>query len=285
MVIRDTHHIPEQSAAYRRGVVLGMTMAEVGILIIFVLLLLIGFRLWDEARAMDGRQTVTIERMQALEEAADALTELKSSLQLSGGETVDEIRSLILAIQEGLTTPEAQTALRDARAAIEEMKRIREEVLKGGGTEALAQQVEQQSFRIANQEGQLQRYESLLKDAGEGKGERPCWVRPDGTIEYLYDIVLGSNGIRMREYQYENRVKERFLLPAPTIDPNEVLSAEEFLRRTKPLYEYSKAENCRFFVVVYDATGVTEKELYKHLLFKVVEGRFYKRVDDGPAPF
>ena len=34
--------------------------------------------------------------------------------------------------------------------------------------------------------------------AGHGKGERPCWVQLDGTIDYLYDVVLTSRGIKMR---------------------------------------------------------------------------------------
>ena len=75
---------------------------------------------------------------------------------------------------------------------------MKEEIQKDGAPEALTRQLEQ-SHRIANQEGQLRRYEAQLKEKGLGGGERPCWVKPDGTIEYLYDVVLASNGIRMRE--------------------------------------------------------------------------------------
>jgi len=74
------------------------------------------------------------------------------------------------------------------------------------------------------------------------------------------------------------------LLPAPTVDPQEVLSESVFLARTRPLFQYSQQENCRFFVVVYDATASHEKPLYKSLL-RAVEGHFYKRLDYGPAPF
>jgi hypothetical protein len=119
---------------------------------------------------------------------------------------------------------------------------------------------------------------------GLGKGERPCWVKPDGSIEYLYDVVLGSDGIRMREYRHEGRVHERSLLPMPKVSPDEVLSIGEFLRRTEPLFRYSEAANCRYFVVVYDDTGPTEKERYKELL-RAVEGHFYKRLERGAAPF
>lgn len=280
----NSHHIPEQNTAYRRGMVLGLTMAEVGILIIFVLLLLIGFKDWQQAVAMEGKEAVKVERLRALEEADSLLTQLRSPLQVPNNASVEEIRTLIRALQEVTATPEGQTTLQETRAVLEQMSRIRDQIKKEGGSEVLAKQVEQQSYRIANQEGQLQRYESVLKEAGQGKGERPCWVKPDGTIEYLYDVVLASNGIRMREYKYDHREREHSLLPMPAVNPNELLSPAEFLRRTEPLYNHSVAENCRFFVVVYDATGSTEKERYKQLLW-TVEGHFYKRLDRGPAPF
>ena len=52
----EPRHIAEQNAAYRRGVVLGLTMAQVGILIIFVLLLLVEFRGMGRSRRTRGRK-------------------------------------------------------------------------------------------------------------------------------------------------------------------------------------------------------------------------------------
>jgi len=302
----NSHHIPEQNTAYRRGMVLGLTMAEVGILIIFVLLLLLGFTTWQDEVAMKGKEAVKVEHLRALEEAHSLLTQLRSSLQIPnnasvedistlitqlGGAlqipnnaSVEEISELIRALGEVRATPEGQTTLKEIRAALEQNRRILDQIEKEGGSEALAKQVEQQSYQIANQKGQFQRYESRLKEAGLGKGENPCWAKPDGTEEYLYDVVLASNGIRMREYKYDNREPERSLLPMPAVDPREELSPAEFRRLTQPLYNHSLAANCRFFVVIYDATGPTEKELYKQLL-QTVEGHFYKRLDHGPAPF
>ncbi len=213
MFKNDSHYIPEQNKPYQRGIVLGLTMAEVGILIIFILLLLIGYNI----KAMQGSKIVKVEKLQTMEET-------------------------------------------------------------------LAKQLTQQSHQLANKEGQLQRYEKMLVEAGLGKGERPCWVKPDGTIEYLYDIILASDGIRMREYQYEHRSNERSRLQMPAVNPTEALNTEEYLRITKPLYDNSVADNCRFFVAIYDDTGPTEKELYKELL-RTVENHFYKRLDLGRAPF
>lgn len=282
-----SHHISEQNSAYRRGVVLGLTMAEVGILIVFVLLLLIGVQEFfreEEAKAMEGREAVEVENLRALQRADSVLTELRRPLQLEDSAIVEEIGTLIRALQEVTATRDGWNTLQEVRAAQEEVRRVRDEIKRSGGSETLAYEVEQQSYRIANQEGQLRRYESRLLAIGGGKGERPCWVKPDGTIEYLYDVVLASNGIRMREYHYGHREKERSLLQMPAVDTTETLSPAEFLRRTQPLYGQSVAANCRFFVVIYDATEPSEKDLYKQLL-GTVEAHFYKRNDHGQPPF
>lgn len=375
MLPTETHGIGDQNTAYRRGMVLGLTMAEVGILIIFVLLLLIGF--FDWLRRKDQASLASAEAMQkevensipaakgaspdeirmilkalnevaktskgsqALEETKAALSkmreaqkeletngiptqtakqlsqqsfeiarlneelqktssqlkdaqqladslpllkELQSTLQLGANPSPDEIQRMVRSLLETSQGKKGESTLKEMKDAISEMRRVKNEIAGKSGSEGLAQQVEDQSYRIANQGGQLARYEDALKEAGLGKGERPCWVRPDGTIEYLYDVVLQDDGIRMREYTYENRVRERSFLPLPRVHPDEVLSIGEFLRRTEPLYQNSLAKNCRFFVVIYDGTGPTRKERYKQLL-RAVEGHFYKRLDLGKPPF
>jgi hypothetical protein len=283
MAIDDQHQIGEQKAAHRRGLVLGLTMAEVAILIIFVLMLLIGLESKTSAK-FRGKEPVATETLQRLVRADSERAEVLQALWLPEDASPEEIRKVVRALQDVANKPEGKSALQDAKAAIEEMRKIRDEIRDKSGSEKLAQKAEELSFRIANQEGQLQLYEDKLRDAGLGKGERPCWVRADGTIEYLYEVVLTSDGIRMREYVYPERERERELLPMPAVDPNEILSPEEFLRRTEPLYQRSQEDNCRYFVVVYDATGPAEKELYKRLL-QSVEGHFYKRLASGSAPF
>lgn len=283
----SSHGIGEQHSAYRRGLVLGLTMAEVGILIIFVLLLLIVFGEFlrqEQTRAMKDHRAVPMERLQSLEEGESLLREVRQTLSVEHNASAEEIRQLIRGLQEVAVTPEGQSALTEARTALNELHRVRDLIAEEGGSTALANQVEQQSFRMANQEGQLRRYEAQLQNAGLGTGERPCWVKPDGTIEYLYDVVLASDGIRMRERKYLHRARERSLLPIPEVDPDETISPGRFLRLTEPLYKQSLAANCRFFVVVYDSTASTEKERYKQLL-RTVEGHFYKRLDRGPAAF
>jgi hypothetical protein len=283
-----------QNEAYRKGLVLGLTMAEVGILIIFVLLLLLALgevRRASLVRRFQNKTAVDATELARLTAAEQTLRQIAQELGVSAPVADNEdFTKLVRVIREAVKTPGAKEALAQASAEISSLAEARKEFAKlteagrKGGPGEITRQVEQQTFRIANQDGQLKLLERKLANAGQGKGERPCWVQPGGTIDYLYDVALTSRGIRMKERTYVERQRERALLPAPAVDPDEVLSEATFYARTRPLYLHSLQNNCRFFVVIYDATASHEKPLYKSLL-RTVEGHFYKRLDNGPAPF
>ena len=283
MSYTDPGRIGEQHDTYRRGLVLGLTMAEVGILIIFVLLLLIAF---NEHRQRQLRQTmrdatpVKLVELKELQDSQALLDQLRSELGVSEQLPPEDFRKLVRAMQPVLSTGTGPAALAELQAEIERQKAVTEGLKEAlsksqdGKADEVIQRIEAQSHELANKEGQLKRYEKQLEQVGQGKGARPCWVQPDGTIDYLYDVVLTSSGIRMKEYPYPSRAGERALLPMPPADPAETLSESEFLRRTLPLYRSSEAQNCRFFVWIYDGTGPQDKELYKRLR-RAVEGHFY----------
>jgi hypothetical protein len=270
-------------------------MAEVGILIIFVLLLflILGHRrtsrlLGDRA----GKELVSTNDLSRLREREDVLKSVARELGFDDTSTLssDEFTLLIRTVQEAMVAPEAKRRLSEASDAVEVARHAAREMMRvletgrAKGANAVVQQTRDQSFRIANQEGQISNLQNKLVAAGQGKGERPCWAQPDGTIDYLYDVVLTSKGIKMREHTNPHRDEELLALPLPDADPNETIAPETFLNRTAALFEYSKERSCRFFVVVFDATANHEKPLYKNLL-RTVEGHFYKRLDNGVAPF
>lgn len=279
----EGHNVAEEAAAYRRGAVLGLTMAEAAILIIFVLLLLIGYQWWKqrvEKASNAGKTLVGAERLQSLEHAETLLDGLKAELEAEPGASSEAIVRLVQRLKAAAGATDSETAL----AAVEKMQEIEKALAERGGSEELAKAVERQSFQIANQEGQLVRCEARLEGAGLERGERPCWANSDGSVDYVYDVVLSMNGIRMREYEHPNRSAQRALLSMPRVDPKVPLQENQFLKLTRPLYDESVKMKCRFFVVVFDGTDVTAKIRYKRLL-KTVEGHFYKRLVDAPPPF
>lgn len=284
--------IGEQNAAYRKGLVLGLTMAEVGILIIFVLLLLIAFDYLrrDQVFGQYANKTpVEPARLEELQRAESTLREVGRALGVPPTEVPDDFVRLVRVAAAAARSASDESALAEARALLAEMDRAAERVARiadelearEGGE--LAAELERLSYRVENQEGLLTRYENQLARLGQGIGGRPCWVQPNGAIDFLYDVVLRSNGISMRERVHPHRAAERALLPLPAVDPTEVLTPAEFLRRTAPLYAHAQKEGCVFFVVVYDATAPHEKETFIRLL-RAVEGHFYKSFPPNAVP-
>ena len=294
--------IGEQHDAYRRGLVLGLTMAEAALLIIFVLLLLIAFeaqRHFGIQRTFAGKEPVESGLLQELQSDSDFVRELAESLGFDAETPRDDFRELVDSVQPLLNSRSGKEVLAEARKAIAERnlvtERLRELSSRLDGLdpdiitdriETQEEQIEAQGERIKNLDGLLSRYEKDWAAMGVRKGARPCWVREDGTIDYLYEVVLETAGIRMREYPEPHRERERSRLPMPGVNPQQALSQREFLRVTAPLYESSLAENCRFFVMLYDDVKDNDKALYKSLRI-TVEGHFYINPyrQDEPPPF
>ena len=281
--VRPDSRIGEQHTAYRRGLVLGLTMAEVGILVIFVLLLLLALAAFDRQQ-FAGAVPVPTERLVQLTTAEQALHAITDAVGGEPADTPEEITELVRAVAESARSADGQASLRAVRGALEEIKRSEEEIrrvaerFEGSGGSGIAATVAQQSRDLAIKEGQLKYAEQRLRAMGSGGGARPCWVEPDGSVVFLYDVVLTSRGIRMRLRESVLGSPRLADFAAPVLDPAFVMSEEEFRARTRGLYDYGRrAENqCVFHVYVWDGTDAAEKERYKDLL-RTVEGHFYKQ--------
>ncbi len=285
---RQTHRIDDQYDAYRKGLVLGLTMAEVGILIIFVLLLLL---VTTERERYSLLQNATSpSEIAALRERANTLAEASRLLGLTADAPPEDFVKLVRVAEEAVRRPEGESSLTEARQQLNEIRQARELIertaraIAATGAASLADTVKGQAFRIANQEGQLASLQRKLASSGRGSGERSCWAKADGSPDFLFDVVLASEGIRMRDHANPSRSAERAQLPPLNTSAGVMMAEEAFRSVALPYFRHSVANNCRYFVVIYDATGAEEKTRYKNLL-KTVEGYFYKRLDDGPAAF
>lgn len=247
-------NVETQNTSYRRGLVLGLTMAEVTILIIFVLLL--GF-----AALLAGQR----DKRKEAEHIAKAR------------------QDTIISLQEQLSTIQEQlpTGMKD----IEELHR---ELVSLSATK---QQLTE--FHEAAQEAGFSPEPDIIRDAlkaareykdiiaGKGTEVPSCWVQDDGTIEYIYDINLTPNGLVVQETDLPHRAKERQTLQVKELLIDQEISEAAFLSATSNLFEWSKSNKCRFFVRVFDFTGPTQKSLYQSRL-KTVEAHFYKKLMPKP---
>jgi len=280
---------------YRRGFVLGLTLAEAALLLVFIVMLLLvaGFERRDReiASLQIFQRTVAevlpggLQETPHLLEQVEKVRELQEVAEAAGHQWNDDFIELVRAVaatplQEGLV--DIVTALQEEQ---QRLQRVADQLGSGGAEIVdMATQLAAHEAAIANYRGQVVSLRERLARSGRGGDLPSCWMTPEGKIDYLLDVVLDPEGIRARESFPAYRQPERDRLPLPEIPAGSLYTPAHFLSTTRAVFDWSVANECRFYVVVYDGTGAHEKELYKSLL-RTVEGHFYKREDRGAPVF
>lgn len=293
----------EQAASYKRGFVLGLTMAETILLLTFVVLMLlvVGFerreREAEVAKLEARRFAVLIESMglqnHSVEDQARvlaAVAEIARAGIAANAEWNDDFTELVKGVltqaTQDPTLIDLASALRADQIAVREMQaRLADALGDPGAGEALEKllaQSESDRAELAKLKGKNRDLTDQVKRLG---GVLPsCWVE-DGRPVFVFDVIVGSEGIRLRDRTPERFLSERNrLLGNETIDPAYAYAQAEFLRVTRPMFADSVSQDCRYYVVIYDGTAAEEKDLYKAQL-QTVEGHFYKRQSNEPPPF
>ena len=244
----------ERGRTFPRGLVLGLTMAEIAILIIFVLLLALAALLAREAdrRQAAERELVRFEQIAALFEA-EALPEDPVALGAVLRERVDDHRDADNwreLVREIETTPDVLREMADAMSA----------AARAGISPA--------EVRDAIES----------RHVGGGSDYPSCWYDRDGTVAYLFDVALVGRGFVVDLARAPQHEAERALLPLDLVQTRSVVSQAQFLRQTRPVYAWSVERGCRFFVRAFDVTAADQKDLYKRRM-RVLESRFYKNAN------
>ncbi len=276
--------VNRENTAYRKGVILGLTMAEIMILVIFLLLLAFATILNKEQEktkellALASKNNKYVERILKVtlghspditEELVRAIENLPKVIQLVKKNNLiegdhEEIANVIL---RGVDRLRYEKKLKEVNGDIPIEERLKQAVQK---------QVRLES-EVSNLTGQNKRLIKQIKDSGKGVDYPPCWVSSKGKPEYIYNTYLTSDGIIIRDNNLPNRINDKENLPVSKIVYNKPLGTLAFLQQTSSLLKWSKNHDCRFFVRVYDKTDANDKKLYKDLL-EAVEGSFYKNL-------
>lgn len=277
----------DRGRTFPRGLVLGLTMAEIAILIIFVLLLALAALL---ARESDRRQAaeqelVRFEQIDALF-TEEALPEDPVALRALLRERVDEHRDADNwreLVRETETPPSALREIAEAMKAaarrglspaeVREAIESRDAVVDSGeDAAALVERLDRANRRI-------ERLEDQARARGGGGSDHPsCWYDRDGTVAYLFDVALVARGFVVDLARAPQHEAERALLPLDLVQTGSLVSPAQFLRQTRPVYEWSVERKCRFFVRAFDLTAADQKDPYKRRM-RVLESRFYKNAN------
>lgn len=276
---------------YRRGVVLGLTMAEILLLLTFLLMLLLTAELGkqrDQVREFERARNEALEELELLRPIAEAM-------RAAGVDQFDMTKEYVRIRQD---LARAEERLRESEAAFELMEKAREqfpkeassaeiierfrkaarigqEIEKSGGDAAeLVASAATCKAELSSCQGQTAYLNRRLNEQIGGFGLPPCWADSAGRIQYIFDAHLTDTGIVLSDNKVAGREKDQAALPLQSIRLGIPSEQDAFGRSVRPLLDWSNEQQCRFYVRLYDRFETGGRERYKDLR-RAVEGYFY----------
>jgi hypothetical protein len=239
-----------QSEGHRRGVVLGLTIAEIILLILFALLL-----------AMTG---VLIKKQAAVKAQFEAKTSQKVVAQILS----PVISQKLFEMDINITKEDGEARLLAILNAAQALMKTSNPKDQNRLDQACKAGLELQNAlgKNLNAVEFIKSAQQLSKDLDTIKAEAarcnsaaiapPCYEKVKGEpTAFIYDLRVTPSGIIMSNTvaeQYRNRFEADFKNPPPV---NKPLSIGEFQSSTRQFIDYGRAHQCKFYVKVYDETG------------------------------
>lgn len=288
---------------YRRGIVLGLTFAELLILLLFVIMLVLGATI-KKGNDVSARQYNEMELSE--------MTSLASLIKSKNEKNYNEVTNLLkkgevekayqrltgtlTALIDGsmhqfseneISEMGSMIALIERKdlAAYQEIKKY----LNTGEAEKAYQVMIQSSPILKDLSDQLIVQKNMISDCraqnkhlvqiknigGRGGDFPPCWSE-NGSIQYIYNIVLTDAGIEVYDIKNLSREEEKKRLPLKGFKIGLPMQPGEFIKAGQPLKKICDENSCRHFVKITDKTSPSSKEHYKKLK-NSVENIFYKK--------
>jgi hypothetical protein len=252
--------------AYRRALTLGLTLAEIFVLILFVLLLAFAAfyeRERDELSRIPQLK-LELEKVSSSLRKATATSEdltrkneyLEHRFAVSSDRFDDFFHELSLCRAE-------ETKLQNQIAQVNRHTPTDLSKCENGLAES-----NQENERIT---GQNQNLREKLAALGNGTELPPCWPTPEGKIKYSFNVVLSDSGVLILDNP-PHKDEERRVLSGVLLGEN--LDGQSYLNTTSNAFGWARAHKCGIFVRVVDKTGWGEKSLYK-LRLRNVQEHFY----------
>lgn len=268
---------------------LGMTLIEVLLVFIFAFLLVLNVFYRDQAKANA--------QLGQLDDIAEVVEEIGANL-IESDENDGAARQRIARDQDiaGLVLAK----LNRIDAALDRFNKLAQfhkadvwdRIQRYGGVENALAMLERTEREASQEARENDRLRAAVNAAGidvpdvpiGGAGDQPgnCWysdrVSKKGD-QYLLHVTIHENQLAIRRAwpnDREQEVQQAVFQPIVNAVPT-TLSYEQFMHLAKPLFEYSKSENCRFYVRV-DEQAQSKEGFLAGL--RAVEERFYKLAEN-----
>ena len=284
MAIKDPH-IKGQDSAYRRGLVLGLTMAEIMVLILFTLLLALAATLAVKDRNIaerDKRLSALVALEKQVEElirknpegitVADILHRIERSeeeVNKLRGE-IDELKPLA---ENGKALDDIIQQLKRGGIDNPEPKQLVERLHQVNRLEKEKKELAGQVSRLESEkdtlDGQLSQLSEQIKASGWGNEFPSCWNR-NGKAESIFELLITSDGILIKNRHLSHRKTAIADLPLSSVSYGKVLPLSDFQSAVRPLYQWSVDHKCRFYVIRFSSVQSAPIQLVN-----AINGYFY----------
>jgi len=289
----------------RRAFLVGMTLNELVFLLFFLLLIVSAVLLQNKGREAEQQAEQAKQLFDELGQTQEQLDQAFKKLVLqeailsrlqdigSGRDSkeLDQFFSRLVedrrkAAQIDQVKQQAQALKAEVDGLRRDSQAIRQSLDKAGidrpsqqAVDALIATVRSRQQQNRDLRGRLGYVTDKLRAyQGSGVDHPPCWVDPvSGKIEYLYRITILENGLVIDAAWPVGRRSAAGELPGALDLVGRTLSKSEFLRRARPIYDWSRQHGCRHFVRVVDAPS-TSKRAFKDKLL-TIEAYFYKLLE------
>lgn len=291
---------------FRRGAVLGFTMSEILLLLIFLLMLLMVSNLQskdDELALLKGAGSKYAE----LESELKALRELRDAVERQGGiDKFDPLKNYTHAIEERnaatdrvkaleIQIKEMEAAAGDARPLIEEAKRMSPDkpiadaithmvaVARTGDAIDKEGTPDEKKFAAAqtcmvdlkNCQGQVAFVTDKYNAKMGGRDKPPCWVDANNQAEFIFNATIKDDGIILTDNKVKGKEAVQAKLPIQDIPLGKPMSVSTFNAAVKPLFNWSEENNCRFYVRIFKGTSATLLAADYNPMFEATINNFY----------
>ncbi len=292
--------IHQQDRSYQRGLVLGLTMAEIMVLIVFMLLLALAAALYRDQLILVDKQAhiddLTRDVRSAREkigalipdaakraEFDDVFRDLQAA-KATNQQLQQELDRLRPLEEKARQADRIAEALRKAGVDPDVMKDMKEVTdrlelanqvvdiareMSGDGTKPDPQRIadmlsssHQADQKIVNLQGQNKFLVDRLKAAGKGNELPSCWTTPEGKVEYIFDVLITDQGAILTDNAIPHRAEEQAQLPISMVKFGKDLSQQEIKQQTRALFDWSEHEKCRFYVRIRSQNRTMPRDVF-----------------------
>jgi len=129
-----------------------------------------------------------------------------------------------------------------------------------------------------NLEKEKSNYKSCTKELYECRGFPACWEDGNKKIQYLLRLKIYSDSIQLwRNWPQDRQGEVNQFALLKNIKNSKKLTINEFRALAQPIFEKSKVNECRHYVRITEDQNISMKDFKRNLL--VIESYFYKYFD------